>query len=228
MSLRDQLLAETVSMQSLNWTGVDARVIPMPADIQLGQHYKYLDRAAVLYADLDGSTDMVDFYRWEFSASIYKSFLNAVARIVKANGGTITAYDGDRLMAIFIGQNDCKSAVSAAFEINYAVKEIIQPAVQAVWTPPFSVLHTTGIDVSPLRAVRTGVRGDNDIVWVGRAANHAAKLTAQSSSTPTWISAEVYDSLPWFLRSKGLHSMWSRSIAHGRTVYSSDWLRRFD
>jgi class 3 adenylate cyclase len=40
------------------------------------------------------------------------------------------------------------------------------------------------------------VRGGNDIVWVGRAANYAAKLCdLRTDGVRTWITNAVYDSL---------------------------------
>jgi hypothetical protein len=55
--------------------------------------------------------------------------------------------------------------------------------------------HVTGIDTSDLFVAKTGVRGANDLVWVGRAANYAAKLTALPPAYPTYITKEVYDAL---------------------------------
>jgi class 3 adenylate cyclase len=223
VGLKDTLLADCANMHAGTWTGVDARVVPTPSDISFGKNFKRLARAAVLYADLDGSTAMVDRMRWEFSAEIYKSFLNAVAKITKEQGGTITAYDGDRLMAIFIGEEDCSNAVRAALKIRWAVRHLVSPALRKAWTTDFEVRHTVGIDVSSLHAVRTGVRGDNDIVWVGKAANYAAKLTAQSSDTPTWISQDVYDRLPSSLRTQGGRSVWHDWTLGERQLKSSHW-----
>jgi hypothetical protein len=48
--------------------------------------------AAVLYADLAESTGMVQKYVPLFSAEIYKTFLYAAAKVIRFEGGTITAY----------------------------------------------------------------------------------------------------------------------------------------
>ncbi|WP_157700483.1 hypothetical protein [Rhizobium etli] len=55
--------------------------------------------------------------------------------------------------------------------------------------------QVVGIDTSSIRAARTGVRGDNDIVWVGRAANYAAKLTEIKLPQRTWITEDAYNRL---------------------------------
>jgi hypothetical protein len=48
----------------------------------------------VLYADLADSTKLVDEYQRPFAAEIYKTFLHCAGKIIRAEDGTITAYDG--------------------------------------------------------------------------------------------------------------------------------------
>ena len=82
----------------------------------------------VLYADLADSTDLVDRYKKPFAAEIYKTFLHCAAKIIRDQGGVITAYDGDRIMAVYIGNTKNTSAVKTAMKIKWAVDEIITPA----------------------------------------------------------------------------------------------------
>lgn len=226
MGLKDDLIADCATVLASAWGEVEARVVPVPADVTLGNTAKKLSNAVVLYADLDGSTAMVDGKYWWFSAEIYKTFLNVVAKIVKKEGGAITAYDGDRLMAIFFGIGSCDAAVRAALRINWSVKYIINPAIKARYDTDFVVRHTVGIDISDLRAVRTGVRGDNDLVWVGRAANYAAKLTTLSSEKPTWITKAVHDQLSAGLRVKNdvpIWMAWAWTSMNQHPIRSSTW-----
>jgi class 3 adenylate cyclase len=89
--------------------------VPNAEDLRLNSnHAKDLNAATVLYADLDGSTDMVDTKKWEFSAEIYKTFLKCASDIIKDEGGVITAYDGDRVMAVFTGSSKNTSAARCA------------------------------------------------------------------------------------------------------------------
>lgn len=88
------------------------------------------------------------------------------------------------------------------------------------------IAHTVGIDVSDLRAVRTGVRGDNDLVWVGRAANYAAKLTALPSTFQTRITKDVYDKLSRDSKVSNGKSMWeivTWTAMNNITIYRSAW-----
>jgi class 3 adenylate cyclase len=192
VSFRDDLQAELRAIFPRAWDVQDANKVPVAEDLRLNQnHAKRLDDAVVLYADLDGSTNMVDAYSWSFAAEIYKAYLRSASLIIKRNGGAITAYDGDRVMAVFHDGPKNTAAVTAALELNYAVEEIIRPAY-AFYANGFILRHVVGIDRSDLHAARIGVRADNDIVWVGQAANHAAKL-CNLSEKPIWVTKAVYD-----------------------------------
>ena len=179
------------------WNSVDKTVVPEPSDIPLGNHAGHFSEMTVLYADLNGSTAMVDEHSWEFSAEVYKTYLHSAAKIIKAQGGFITAYDGDRIMAVFIGDSKNTNAVKAALMINFAVTTIINPELQKIYSSKnFTVRHTVGVDTSVIHVARIGVKNDNDLVWVGKAANHAAKLTAISNEGfPVRISKAIYDNM---------------------------------
>ena len=132
-------------------------------------------------------------YRLEYCLS--DRLLACADRIVRSEGGEITSYDGDRIMAVFIG--DAKESVAArtALKINFAVQEIISPAIRNQYpNTHYSLKHVVGIDTSNLFIARTGIRGADDLVWVGRAANCAAKLSAQRGPA-TQITTEVYEML---------------------------------
>lgn len=213
MGLKDDLVKEVKSIFSSQWAVQSTTSVPAPEDLKLNtNHAKDLETATVLYADLDGSTNMVDSYDWSFSAEVYKTYLRCAAEVIRSENGVITAYDGDRVMAAFTGGSKNTTAVRCALKINYAVCEIIRPALKEQYpTKDFILKHVVGIDTSRLRTARIGVRGDNDLVWVGRAANYAAKLTTLSNKA-TWITKSVYDNMNDEVKfSKGV-SMWeSRS-----------------
>ena len=161
---------------------------------------------------------------------MYKSYLACAARIIRSEKGIITAYDGDRIMAVYTGGGKDDRAARTALKINFAVQEIINPAIKDEYpTSSFSVRQVVGIDTSELFIVRTGIRGFNELVWVGRAANYAAKLSARSGA-PSQITADVYDRLSEEVREHHSgRSMWTRTtageIAH-RTIYTSAWTWR--
>jgi class 3 adenylate cyclase len=78
-------------------------------------------------------------------------------------------------------------------KINGAVINIINPALAAQYPKrAYTVRHHIGVDTSSLFVARIGVRNDNDLVWVGRAANYAAKLCAISEYNTVFITEDVF------------------------------------
>jgi class 3 adenylate cyclase len=228
MGLRDDLVTHVTQVFSSRWQEDNAISVPAPESLALdANHAKTLQSATVLYADLDSSTAMVDTQHWTLSAEVYQTFLRCAARLIRYQGGTVTSYDGDRVMGVFVGEGKNTRAVKCALNIHFAVYEIIRPAFRAQYPQDsFVIKHVVGIDSSPLRAVRIGVRGDNDITWVGSAANWAAKLTGLSGG-PTWISESIFQRMNDSVKlSKGV-SMWTSHPWQGRTVYSSNFYSRF-
>jgi len=208
------------------WEKRNGTVVPSDTSLKLSNDGINLS-ATVLYADLADSTVMVDKEIEGFAAEVYKNFLYCAAKVIRAFDGTITAYDGDRIMAVFIGDYKNTSAVKAALQINWAVKNIIQTQLKAVYKEKvFTVKHVVGIDTSDLLVAKTGIRGNNDLVWVGRAANYAAKLSALSHERPTYITAEVYNSMADEAKFSSGTNMWKPykwNTFDDRIIYGSTY-----
>lgn len=193
MPLLEDMEAAVAAVMANAWTIRQGQVVPEPEALRLGNDAVEFERATVMYADLQGSTNMVDAEHWQFSAEIYKAFLHCAATIVRSQGGVITSYDGDRVMGIWVGDRQTTPATIAGLKINYAVQKIVNPALKRQYPDQaFEVKQVVGIDTSAIRAARTGVRGGNDIVWVGRAANYAAKLTDLNLEERTWITDDAF------------------------------------
>ncbi|WP_062348490.1 adenylate/guanylate cyclase domain-containing protein [Novosphingobium sp. CCH12-A3] len=195
MSLKDDLETRVKEIFKQQWTTRDGTVVPDDTSVKLSNDAVKI-KATVLYADLADSTILVDQYKNWFAAEIYKTFLHCAAKIVSSEGGTITAYDGDRIMAVFLGDSKNTSAARCALKINWSAKQLIQKFKDEQYANnSYKLFHVCGIDTSELFVAKTGIRGANDLVWVGRAANYAAKLAALDHNKPTWITKEVYDML---------------------------------
>ena len=63
-------------------------------------------------------------------------------------------------MAVFIGDSKNTVAARTALKINFAVQEIVNPAILSQYpNAGYSVKHVVGIDTSHLFVARTGIRG---------------------------------------------------------------------
>lgn len=226
MSLGSDLKSEVAAIFRAQWTERDGNVVPEDESIKLTNDGVNVD-ATVLYADMADSTHLVAGQTKTFAAEIYKTFLHAAAKIIRNEGGTITAYDGDRIMAVYLGNSKNTSAVTTALKIHYALDNIIAPAIKAQYQQQTYVpQHVVGIDTSKLFVARTGVRGANDLVWVGRAANYAAKLATLPHDHPTWITEEVYDHMHDSVKSTNGQPMWEAmdwNAMNKKRIYRSHW-----
>ncbi len=227
MALEDDLKARVKEIFRSNWTDHDGNVVPEDAGVGLGNDAVKLD-AVVLYADLVESTNLVSNKTRTFAAEVYKTYLYCAARVIQANGGTITAYDGDRIMAVFVGGSKNTSAVRAALRIAYAVHYIVNPALAEQYPQAqYTVKQVVGIDSSDLYVARTGVRGANDLVWVGPAANYAAKLCGlREEAFTTYITERVHSDTADELKTYNNQQIWERRIwtkMNNMPIYRSSW-----
>lgn len=226
MALKDDLTAEVKNIFRSSWTDRDGTVVPDDSSVKLSNDAVKIN-AAVLYADMADSTILVDSYRNSFAAEIYKAFLHCAAKVIRSEDGVITAYDGDRIMAVFIGEFKNTRAVRTALKINWAVQEIIRPAKSAQYPDNnYTPKQVVGVDTSALYVAKTGVRGANDLVWVGRAANHAAKLSSLPEGYQTYISKQVFDVITDEVKFTNGKAMWETvrwNTFDGRIIYRSNW-----
>ena len=133
-------------------------------------------------------------------------------------------------MAVYTGRRTAERAVRSALKLNYIVQELVNPAVQELTSGTrFAMRQSVGVDTSELMVAKTGIRTANDLVWVGRAANYAAKLSSRRAPA-THITPEVYDQLPAELKTgDNGQRMWTAETAAeigNRRVYSSSWYWR--
>jgi adenylate cyclase len=230
--MEDELTAAVDSIVKTGWDLRAGEVIPESEDITLGNTGVTLE-ATVLYADLADSTELA-LYDPEIASEVCKAYLVGTTRLIKAAGGEIRSFDGDRVMGVFIGNFKNSSAAKAALKINYFFTKALEPTFLSFYErlkdSPFKFAQSVGIDTSEIRAVRAGIRNNNDIVWVGRAPNIAAKLSSiREPGYSTYITEAVYKKLHDSAKLFGGQDMWeTRSWAKGApygtgTVYRSCW-----
>ncbi|WP_409436477.1 adenylate/guanylate cyclase domain-containing protein [Mycobacterium sp. SMC-14] len=205
--------------------------------------------AAYLYADMADSTGMAEKFSNEDAAKIIRAYLHAVSRVLRDRGGEIRSFDGDRVMAIFIGDDAANNAVDAALRVTWVVDTVVHDELLTYnksyrdeWVDSdWRVRHRTGIDLGTAFIVRAGVRGHNDLVSIGSPPNVAAKLSDYKGSGRTIITNYVWDKLSYdncFSKdssstSDEVKSMWTSpkmiDIGGGRweSIRTSTWRRSY-
>jgi len=230
MSLSDDLRQSVRNTFKNNWERTNGTVIPETTDIGLGNKAKDIE-IAILYADITNSTELVNGYKDWFSGEIYKNFLYCCSKIIRDNDGEIRSFDGDRIMGIFIGSAKNSKAAKTALKINWCVKNIIQKEHDEHYKDRsnYKLKHTCAIDRTKVMATRTGIRGNNDLVWIGRAANYAADLNSFATNGPSRITSDVYNMLNDEAKYSNGTNMWTRVRWEKRNmdVYTSTYWWKF-
>lgn len=231
MGLADDLKKEIRSTFKDQWTFRDGTVVPATDDVKLGNDGVRL-QGVVLYADMAESTSLVQDKKDWFAAEIYKAYLKCCCKIISDAGGSITAFDGDRVMAVFIGDYKNTMAVKTAMKIKYGVTHILNPLLKECYPDTqYEVKYGIGVDSSDLLVARTGIRGSNDLVWVGKAANYAAKMCdLKDDGFSTWISKDVFSSMTDEVKyDSNKKMMWEARTwtKYNKTVYGSNYWWRF-
>jgi class 3 adenylate cyclase len=222
MTFKANLESEVKKIFVSPWEIREGKDVPTFEDLSPGNDARKLN-ATVLYADMADSTDLVNKYPHAFAAAIYKAYLYCAATIIKNENGIIRAYDGDRVMAIFMDGLRNDAAIRSAMKIHYAVQNIINPSLAKYYPQyQYQLKHVIGVDMSELLVARIGVRKDSDLVWVGRAANYAAKLCSLSDKYSIYITSDVFDSMSEDVKNKSL--VWGKRVWKARgniTIYRS-------
>ena len=178
------------------WRIVNGTVVPETSDIVMKNGGRQVD-ATYLYADLARSSQLAHIKQNEIAAKIIRAYINTAVRILRYKGGEIRSFDGDRVMAIFIGKSKNNDAVRAALAINWAVNRVIAPAIEEKWSDvakSYTMGHGVGIDTGEALIVRGGARDNNDLISIGDAPNDAAHLS-DYREWPINITEAVYDAL---------------------------------
>jgi len=233
MGLQDDLAIGVSKIITQKWDIRDGRVIPLTDDVALSGGAIKLD-ATVLYADLSQSSKLATDFQQRTAAKVMRAFLYCMSKLITVESGVITSFDGDRVMGIFLGNTKNTSAARCALKMNYTVHKIIEPKITDYFTSmkesAFSISHCVGVDTSPIFAVRAGQRGSNDLIWIGRAPNLAARLSdIRENDYHSFISKDVFSVLPESAKYGGdpKKLMWEersfKFIGESVTVYCSNW-----
>jgi adenylate cyclase len=208
----DDLSSEILGVFGTTFSERSGRQVPWSASVSLSGGAVQIE-AAFLYADLAGSGRIAAACPWSTTAKIIRAYLGVSTRLIRSRGGEIRSFDGDRVMGIFFGESMCSDAADCAREIDWVTHQLIDRKARSQFASirnnGLSVQQACGVDVGLVRAVRAGIRNNNDLIWVGRAPSLAAKLSdLRESPYSTFISDAVYRRLRASSRQPAGQDIW--------------------
>lgn len=224
------LEARVDTLFSTSFQQRDGRIVPSSSDVTLKDGAVKVD-AVFLYSDLAGSALLSQACPWTTTAKVIRSFLDCATRLIIKHGGAVRSFDGDRVMGVFMGDRKNSNASICGREIHWAVRKIIHPAAEnkfkSIKDNGIEIRNCSGLDLGEVRAVRSGIRDNNDLIWVGKAASFSAKLSdVRETGYHTFISKRVYNALANDAKFNDGKNLWTSSniefAGRTETVYKSN------
>lgn len=201
-AFRDELSAEVRDILSKDFkidvTGTNTvphsgdGAITYPNTDAMRQGTKLLE-TCVLYIDIRRSTELNFTHKQATVAKLYSAFVRAMTRCARQHSGHVRGIIGDRVMVMFDAQDCFVNAVETAISMNSVAQYVINKHFKAN-----EVECGIGIDHGTMLATKTGVirhgqeqANYRNLVWLGRPANVASKLTDIAQKPAEWTSEDV-------------------------------------
>lgn len=187
----------------------------------------------VLYIDIRKSSEISASHKPETLARLYSAFIRAMLKCAGYYGGHVRNIVGDRVMVVFDREQCFYSAVKTAILMNTVAGHIVPKSFKGS-----DFKCGIGIDYGEMLVVKTGIvrRGDNNavsksLVWLGRPANVASKLTDKANKATTKLSKQVSVGLhypainEWVWREESVDKFFSRlkSNVDGTLAYEEQY-----
>lgn len=186
--LRDELNDEVATIMSTSFSvdvtatnyvpHSDDAAITFPNLDAKKQACKLID-TCILYIDIRRSTELNLSHQPATVAKLYSSFVRAMTKAARHFDGHVRGIIGDRVMVLFDTEDAFKNALNCAFLMNSVSKYVINKHFKAN-----EVTCGIGIDSGKMLVTKTGIRKNGqqrhsykNLVWLGRPANVASKLT---------------------------------------------------
>lgn len=202
MSLKSDIEEKIAGYLDGDYDRTKMQSVPFPEDIPLGNKAVEL-QAATLFIDVRQSSDITNAFRRQTAAKMMKAYFDGAVRIVNKNDGSVRSFNGDGMLAIFIGDSRTNHAAKAAMNIKWFVNDLLKPAFKQYFSNNKTAIGSAldfsvgeGLDEGTIFAVKVGIKGTNDVAWIGRCTNTSAKLSNIATSPKSIaITRAVYERL---------------------------------
>lgn len=164
----------------------------------LRRHANNKTHIAIMFTDIDGSTEMSFSLPDDKFAALIQTFAQETSLAVTGYGGYVFKYEGDAVISIFPAEYDKLMACKNALDCSKAVLEIVRGAINPV-------LKINGL---PEITIRTGLAyGDALVVLYGRnietahidiigpSISMAAKITSTAKANQILVGELMYNNL---------------------------------
>lgn len=146
-----------------------------------------LIETCVLYVDMRGSTALSAKHGQEKLAQLYSAFVRAMAAAARYYGGHVRNIVGDRVMVVFDSDGCFEKAKDTAVLMNTLASHVLNGAISGI-----PLKCGIGIDHGSMLITKAGLTRHGSekefyrsLVWLGKPANIASKLTDLANKSHT-------------------------------------------
>ena len=190
----------------------------------LRRHIKNKTHIAIMFIDIDGSTEMSLSLPDDKFAALIQTFAQETSIAVRGYGGYVFKYEGDAVISLFPAEYDKPMACKNALDCSKAVLEIVRGAINPV-------LKINGL---PEITIRTGLAyGDALVVLYGKnletahidiigpSISMAAKIASAAKANQILVGELVYNLL--LSTATGEDPMYYKSILREVSLDREKW-----
>jgi adenylate cyclase len=190
----------TILGQDFAVTATNTKTVPHSSDGAITfpnldaktQACKLID-TCVLYIDVRRSTELSIRHKPQTVAKLYSAFVRAMTKCARHYNGHVRGIIGDRIMVIFDCDDCFRKAVDCAILMNSTAQHVINKHFTK------NDVHCgIGIDAGKMLVTKTGFRrrgveqhNYKNLVWLGRPANVASKLTDIANKPAEGFNADM-------------------------------------
>lgn len=190
----------------------------------LTQRCKIIE-TCVLYIDIRRSTELNIQHKPHTVAKLYSAFVRAMTYCAAENRGHVRGIIGDRIMVIFNPSTCFGDAVDTAILMNSTAQHLLNKHFTAN-----EVKCGIGIDYGRMMVTKTGIRRNgvernnyHSLVWLGRPANVASKLTDAANKYTSSERPVVNQAQKKFSGFAGLFGLGGLAGVGSNSGSTSDW-----
>ncbi|MFP3727479.1 adenylate/guanylate cyclase domain-containing protein [Priestia filamentosa] len=189
----------TSDMEVDDYTG---DTVPSTNDLPDKNKGLILTNCAILFVDIRSSTQLSDRSQAKSMAKIYRAFARAMSMCVYSCGGSVRQIAGDRVMGVFIDDEEESSvnkALAAGRAIITVVDQVFNPLCKSNVNNK-TIECGVGIDLGRVLTTSVGIEHEEDdsrdLVWAGKIANVASKHTDLAEAGEIFVTDRFYNKLP--------------------------------
>lgn len=163
---------------------VDDPMITYPNLETMQQKVKLIE-TCVLYIDIRRSTELNLTHRKETVTKLYAAFIRSMVKAAEQYGGKVRGIVGDRVMVVFDSYQCCTNALNTAILMHSISEYLLNKHFNKN-----EIKCGIGIDYGKMLVSKNGIIkqgaeniSNKSLVWLGRPANVASKLTDAANKT---------------------------------------------